>query len=64
MSRVRPRRYRNVATVEFGRSQRLHAGRTIAKLRGQKFGAADRGRKLSPAETAAVTARLRNEGIL
>jgi hypothetical protein len=60
----RPRNYKNVATVDFGRNQHLRARSKVALLKGQRFGRAGKARKLSPAETAVVTERLRLEGIL
>jgi hypothetical protein len=47
VSRVRQRRYRNVAVVNHGRHEHLRAGGIIAKLKGQRFGRASACRTLS-----------------
>ena len=63
MSRVRPRRYRNVDVVNHGRHEHQRARAKVALLKGQKFGASE-GRILSPDERRKVEERLRQDGVL
>jgi hypothetical protein len=64
MSRVRPRRYRNVDVVNFGRHEHLRARSKIKLLKGQSFGRAGEGRILSPDERREVEEKMRREGLL
>ena len=64
MTRVRQRRYRNVAVVNHGRHEQLRARSKIKMLKGQSFGRASAGRQLNADEIRAIEIELRGQGRL
>jgi hypothetical protein len=62
VTRIRPRRYRNIDVVNHGRHEHLRARAKVALLKGQRFGRASAGRRLNADEIADVERRLKQEG--